>query len=179
MAYYADLFEYGVNPLKQLLYRKQMQFLKFHLATDCVLESSKSKGTSVAEYMMNVWATYTTFYDTFSVDVDSIDCLDQEKSAFSLNQTMSMTVTRRAVKLFLPQLLCNYEFMDKVVGKRLNVSIQHHVTFDLNNQIVYVTVQHQIAQGWCQLVNDARLASQVASRLKFDCIVDQYTAHSI
>lgn len=64
-------------------------------------------------------------------------------------------------------MLQNHEFMKKAPGKLLSLRLQHHVRFDDQNRIVYVNIEHQIVQAWCNdVIHPSELAKLALSRME-------------
>lgn len=164
LSYYADMFDVGIDPSNRTLFKKQRCFLDYHLSKNCVVESSSDTTTSAVEHLMKAWETYTCIYDDLYAKFISIQCIDPDQDVFVLTQNLTMTITKRAIERFSPQLR---EFTSTAVGKCLNIKLQHRVQYNADNQIVYINIEYQAAQGWCQVVGGPSFERFLSSQQSF------------
>ena len=161
LSYYADMFDYGVDSLDQITKDKQYTILRYHLREDCVIERT---GIVLPSFIINIWEIYTMLYDQLSVRLLSIKSLDERSMV--LVQTVSIIITHRSIHFLLPHMLQNHEFMQKAPGQLLSFRLQYHVRFDDQNRIIYVNLEHQMAQAWMNLLQQPDLVKLVLHQMK-------------
>lgn len=163
LSYFSDTFDAGVDSLDPIRTEKQLTTLRYHLREDCVVEGI---GIVLPDFIMNVWEIYTLLYDRLNVRFVSMQALDPDHDTIALLHQVSMIITNRSIHFLMPHMLQNTQFMAKVVGKVLTFRIQYHVRFDEHNQIVYVNIEHQMAQAWLNILRQPTLVNLVLKHMQ-------------
>lgn len=163
LEYYTDMFDCGVNSLDPAKTEKQLMLLRYHLADDCVIERV---GVLLPCFIMKVLEIYTMLYRQLSIQLVSIEGLDPEQTSLLLVQQVSMIITQRSIHFLMPHILQNQELTKQILGQMLTMRLQYHIRFDDQNRIVYVNIEHQIAQGWFDMIKDTALVNLAIRQMK-------------
>ena len=79
-----------------------------------------------------------------------------------------MVITATTIATIYPHMQYDRIFMRSVIRKVLKYSLFHFVRFNAQNQVESLTLEHQLAQGWMDLLEDPILTAQVMSGVKID-----------
>lgn len=160
-----DYFQFGADPSDAVEYEKQEAFLSFNCTSNFYIDTSNAHIGHKA--FLQQWVMYSQFHQPFKARKQSLFSADQGE-IYTLEFVADLTITYQTIEKVYPHMLSNAFFLQKVVGKVIQLPVIFHVIYNSSSKITSIVADQRLAQAWYTLLRDPTLISQVLGQAEME-----------